>query len=90
MEDFQNAGILIKSSSLSGESETEDRNDKIYKSTITLDIRSEWERSIPIENIVNAINLCVEIGNTNDVNVVVAPNLTIETSIELSEALLNI
>lgn len=90
MEDFQKAGILIKSSSLSGESEIDDRNDKIYKSTITLDVRSEWERSIPIDNTVNVISLCVEIGDTNNINMVAAPNLTIQTTIELSEALLNI
>lgn len=89
-EEFQNAGIVIKSASLSGDSEADDRNDKLYKSTITLDVRSEWERSIPIQSTVDVINLCVDIGNLNQSQPTFSPNLIIETTVELNDALLNL
>lgn len=89
-EEFQKAGIVIKSASLSADSDSDDRNDKLYKTSITLDVRSEWERSIPIQSTVDVINLCVDIGNLNASPVIFSPNLIIETTVELNDALLNL
>lgn len=88
-EDFQKAGIVIKTSSVSADSESDDRNDKLYKTTISLDVRTEWERNIPIQNTVDAINICGDIGDTNSSVPVYAPNIVIETTLELTEHLLN-
>jgi len=89
-ESFYKAGIVIKSASLSADSEADDRNDKLYKATITLEVRSEWERSIPILGVLDAVNICVDIVDTNNPNAIIAPNITIETTIELNEQLLNL
>jgi len=88
-ESFYKAGIVIKSASLGGDSESDDRNDKLYKATITLEVRSEWERSIPILGALDAINICADIVNTNNPNAIPSPNLTIETTLELNDQLLN-
>jgi hypothetical protein len=89
-EDFYKAGIVIKSSQLSADSEADDRNDKLYKTTVTLEVRSEWERSTPIQSTLDAITICMDIGNINQKNTIYAPNITIETSLELNESLLNL
>lgn len=79
---LKRAGVLIKSTSVSAGSEQDDRNDKVYRNTITLDIRTEWRRQIPIENLVDAINICVDFGRVDVDPPVVAPNL--QVNIELS------
>lgn len=77
------AGLIIKPLQYSGTTETEDRNDKLFRQSITLDVRTEWRREIPISNIVDTIMFSVEFENLSNPNSVVAPNLTInaETSI---------
>jgi hypothetical protein len=84
-EEFLRAGILIKKVSASGFSEIDDRQgqDKIFKATIDLSLRSEWRRQIPIDSVIDAINLCIEIGNLSVSPPVFAPNLTITSSIDL-------
>lgn len=84
-ESMRKAGVLIKSGqpSLGGVSEGDDRQqDKLYKATISMDIRTEWRRLIPIDNIVERINFCVDFqvrGQTGVVN----PNIQISDSVSI-------
>ena len=41
-ETLHQIGIIVKPISVSGTSETDDRNDKLFRQTLTLDIRTEW------------------------------------------------
>lgn len=89
-QDLINAGVLIKSLSVGSPSETEDRNDKLFTQSITLDIRSEWRRQIPIQSVIDIINLCVEIGNLETNPEQLAPNLAIQTDVQLIDEILNL
>lgn len=83
-EELRRAGILIKKVSASGFSEADDRQqDKLYKASITLDIRSEWRREIPIDSVVDAIRICVEFGRVDVTPPVVAPNLQVNSYLQL-------
>lgn len=84
-DDMKNSGVVIKSGSptAGSPSETDDRNDKLFKQTITFEIRSEWRRHIPVDNVVEVINVCADIGNLAHDPPVVAPNLKISTTVEL-------
>lgn len=86
-EELVNSGIVIKSLNISGPSEEEDRNGRLYKCSITLDIYSEWRRHIPINSVVDVISICVDIGNLQTEPAILAENLRISTSIELIDAL---
>jgi len=88
-ESLRKAGVLIKSGqpSLGGISETEDRQqEKLYKATITIDIRSEWRRLIPVSGIVEQINFCVDFktidGSSNSPNLRISDNVSILDQIE--------
>ena len=89
-DEFVRAGILIKSISAGSASESDDRNEKLYKQTITLNIRTEWRRQIPVQNLVDAINICVDLGNLSTNPSVLAPNLIINTRINLLDAITNV
>jgi hypothetical protein len=68
------AGVSIKPNiSISGASESEDRNDKIHRSSITLNIRGEWRREVPVGNVLDVISFCVEYGDRLGLNYL--PNL---------------
>ncbi len=86
-DDMKNSGILIKSHNASSPSDGDDRSDKLFRTTISFDIRSEWRRHIPINNFVDTINFCVDFGNLSVDPPVLAPNLTIRNNIELIQAL---
>ena len=86
-DEFIRAGLMITSVSAGAPSETEDRNEKLYKQTITLDVRSEWRRQIPVESLVDAINICVDFGNLSGNTPVIAPNITVQTNVNLVEAI---
>jgi hypothetical protein len=75
---LKNAGVAIKpnSISISSTSENDDRNDKLFKKTITFDIRSEWCREIPVQSVIDRIRICVDFKYlaqknppTNDLNI---------------------
>lgn len=89
-EEFQRSGVLMKKVSAGAPSEMDDRNDKLYKQTITLDVRSEWRRHIPIGNIIDAINFCVNFGDINSTPPVFSPNLQINTTIDLLSEIQNL
>lgn len=87
--DLQNAGVFVKGVRNSGPSETDDRNGKLYKDTVTCEIRSEWAREIPVQNAIDAINLCVDFGNLDVEPEQIAPNLRVSTTVELSDTLMS-
>jgi hypothetical protein len=81
------SGIIIKPTLTIGSSgDTEDRNDKLYKQSINLDVRGEWERKIPINNIVNVISICADIGNLETTPEQLDPNLEINARLTLLDA----
>lgn len=45
-------GLLIKATSISGETEEPYANDYIYKQTITVSTHSEWRVEIPLDNVI--------------------------------------
>lgn len=88
-ESLKNAGIVVKPLSWGAPSEIDDRNDKLFQQTITLDIRSEWERRIPIGNVLEVINFAIEFGRVDVPNAPIAPNLTINTESSFLEIMSN-
>lgn len=59
-ESLQYAGIVVKPPSIGSPSESEDRNDKLFRQSITLDVRTQWERNVPVKNIIDVINFSME------------------------------
>lgn len=79
------AGLLVKPVQISGSSAQEDRNDKLFRYTITIPIRYEWLRSIPINNFIEIVNFVVEFDDLTQSTSSPAYNLTIFTDQILSE-----
>jgi len=84
-DEFLRAGVLIKKVSGGTPSEGDDRQqDKLYKQTLTLDIYTEWRREIPVDNIVDAINICVDFVDVRqNPPTNVSPNLSVRTTVQL-------
>jgi hypothetical protein len=91
-EDLYKSGVVIKSGSptIGSPTEEDDRNDKIFKQSITFDIYSEWRRHIPITSVVDAINICVDIGDITSEPEQLAPNISIVTSVDVIETIANL
>lgn len=87
---FLNAGVLIKPVSVGNPSETEDLKDRLYKQSITCEIRCEWRRHVPIDSILDAIAFCVEFSDLSNPNQPAAANLQINTMVELLDAIQSI
>ena len=85
--DLQKSGLIVKGVSSGAPSETDDRNDHIFRQTVTLQIRSEWRRQIPISSIIEIINMSIEFGRTDPEPGPIAPNLTINTTENLTDLL---
>lgn len=85
---MQKAGIICKPMSVGSPSEQDDRNDKLFIQSITMDVRSEWRREIPVNNVVEIINFSVEFANLSSPNPVVAQNLTINDTQNFLDVLL--
>lgn len=86
---LHNIGIVVKPISIGGTSETDDRNDKLFRQTLTLDIRTEWKREIPIEDTIDAIFLTATFSNLAQPDSPVAANMTINTEVGMIDMLLN-
>lgn len=84
------AGVIIKPISISSPSEIDDINGKIYKTTINCDIRTEWERNIPIASTIDAINFCTDFGDLSNNTPIIAPNLSISTTVDLLSEIQNL
>lgn len=85
--DLVKSGLIVKGVSSGAPTETDDRNDHVFRQTVTLQIRSEWRRNVPIGNIIEIINMGVEFGRTDPATEPIAPNLTINTGTTLMEML---
>ena len=84
---LERSGVFVKGVTQGSPSEADDRNDKLFKCTITCEIRTEWRREIPISNVIDMINVCVDFGNLETTPPTLAPNMRVSTTIELIEAL---
>lgn len=87
---LRKAGIVVKPPSISGPSESDDRNDKLFRQTITMDIRSEWRRNIPVKNVIDKILFETDLVNLDNPEAVNSPNFAIKTEINLAENLINL
>lgn len=87
-KELSKAGIAIRpNQSWSTTTEQDDRNDKLFRQTITLEIRTEWRREIPISNIVEVINFSVEFGRITPPAGPIAQNLTINNEVSLLDVM---
>lgn len=86
-DDLYEVGLIIKPISVSAPSETDDRNDKLFRQTLTLNIRSEWRREIKIYDFIDTILFTAFFADLNSVNPINAPNLTIETDVLLEDVM---
>ncbi len=80
-------GVIVKPITVSGTTETDDRNDKLFRQSITLDIRTEWRREIPIANTIDAILLTAHFTNFSNPELPGAPNMTINTEVNIADML---
>jgi hypothetical protein len=87
-ETLHQIGVVVKPISISGTSETDDRNDKLFKQTLTLDIRTEWMRSVPIGNTIDAIFFTATFSDLANQHRPVAANLTINTEVNITDMLI--
>lgn len=87
---LQDVGIVVKPVSWSAPIEGEDRSDKLFRQSITLDVRTEWERKIPIGNIIESIVFMIDFQDISNPNSIPAANLTIKTEENLLERILEI
>ena len=78
-------GIVVKPPNIGAPTEMEDRNDKLFKQSITLDIRTEWRREIPIKNTVDAILFTADYGNFAKPN----SNMEIVSDLSIIDTLLD-
>ena len=85
-DDMERSGVAIKPNGVSGSAGTEsiDRADSLFKSTVSLEFRSEWRRHIPVASIIDTINMSIEFGRTDNSSPVAA-NLTINTQQTLTD-----
>lgn len=83
-------GVIVKPISYSGTTESDDRNDKLFRQSLTLDIRTEWRREIPISNVIDAIFFAVTFEDLMSPNRPVPINLSINTEVNMLDMLLNI
>lgn len=89
-ESLVDVGVVIKPLSIGAPSEQDDRNDKLFRQTVSFDVRTEWRREIPIENIVDTIMFSVVFQNLQNPASVPAANLTINTELNIVDLLLNV
>ena len=87
--DLIHAGLVIKPGTVAAAApiETQDRSDFVFKQTVTLQVRSEWRRHIPINTVLDVLNFVVEFGNIGPPPEITAPNLTIHNNQTITEIL---
>jgi hypothetical protein len=89
-DDLHQAGIIVKPVDISGASEADDRNDKLFRQTITLNIRTEWRREIPINSFIDAIFFTIYFQDVSRPDNPISENLTINSVSAISDVLENI
>jgi len=82
-------GIIVKPVSIGSPSESDDRNDKLFRQNLTLDIRTEWRREIPVSSVIDAIFFTATFEDLNRSGSPVPANLTVNTEVSLADMLLN-
>lgn len=88
-EELVDVGLIIKPIDIGSPSESDDRNDKLFRQNLTLNIRTEWRREIPVSNVVESILFAVSFANLQDENAPTAENLEINSQISLTDMLIN-
>lgn len=88
-ETIEDVGIIIKPISIGAASEGDDRNDKLFRQSLTLDIRTEWRREIPIGNVIEAIFFTATFEDLSKPESPVPANMTVNTEVSLTDMLLN-
>jgi hypothetical protein len=89
VDSLYDVGVLVKPPNIGAPSETDDRNDKLFRQSITLDIRTEWRREIPVGNIIDAIFFTATFEDLSRPQTPVSPNITINTEVNVLDMLLN-
>jgi hypothetical protein len=89
VDSLYDVGIIVKPPVIGSPSETDDRNDKLFRQSITLDIRTEWRREIPIGNIIDTIFFTATFEDLSNPTAPVSPNITINTEVNMLDMLLN-
>lgn len=87
---LHDVGIIVKPANIGGASESDDRNDKLFRQTITLDIRTEWRREIPVANTIDAIFFTSFFQDAVSTGSPEAANLTVNTDVSITDMLLNL
>lgn len=82
-------GIIVKPLNIGAATETDDRNDKLFRQTITLDIRTEWRREVPVENLIDTIFFTVTFEDLAKSQPIASANLTINSEVSLTDMLIN-
>lgn len=84
---LRRSGVICKPLSVGSPTETEDRNDKLFGQSITIDIRTEWQVNAPITNVLEVINFVMEFGRLGEPNFTTDPNFNISTVSRISDPL---
>jgi hypothetical protein len=87
---IEDVGVVVKPPSLSAPTESDDRSDKLFGQTITLDIRTEWRRNIPVGNLIDTIFFTVMFQNLSNPSAPVANNITVNTEVSITDMLLGL
>lgn len=82
-------GLIIKPISIGAASEADDRNDKLFRQTLTLNIRTEWRREIPVDTIIDAIFFTATFEDLSRPGSPTSANLTVNTETTITDMLLN-
>jgi hypothetical protein len=80
-------GIIVKPISIGAPSETDDRNDKLFRQSLTLEIRTEWRREIPVASTIDAILFTASFADLSR-QTPAAANLTVNTVVNTADMLL--
>jgi len=88
-ETLHQIGIIVKPISIGAATESDDRNDKLFRQSLTLEIRTEWKREIPILTTIDAILFMATFSNLSQPDSPVAANLTINTEVNIADMLIN-
>ena len=89
VDSLYDIGLVVKPPNIGAPSESDDRNDKLFRQSITLDIRTEWRREIPVGNIIDAIFFTASFEDLSRPTAPVSPNITVNTELNILDMLLN-
>lgn len=86
-DELTTAGLFIKNVKADGDSTEVYQNTSLYKKTISLDCRGEYHRLVPVDNVIELVNLCADFGILNNPYQSPSPNLQINYLFDLSDSL---